>query len=192
MENPSRAKEIRVTFEKLRDLNGIDTLPAIEYASLQFNCLTVIDGLAANHKLIEVDLASNRIAKYSCLSKLKWLRYIDLERNQVEEMAPLVADNLEVLILRHNKIADIRGLDSARNLRRLDLSNNNVQNINGLDNLCFLDELNIAYNRLTKLQGIGQCLLLRKLDLSNNRLKSMDRLIMMFLNELDLRNNQLE
>jgi len=83
IENPSRAKELRVTFEKLRDLSGIGQLAAIEYASLQFNCLTSIEGLSANSKLIEVNLSHNNIARYDALARLKWLRYVDLEHNQI-------------------------------------------------------------------------------------------------------------
>lgn len=148
--------------------------------------------MVANFRLIEINLSHNKISQYEPLSKLKWLRSVDLEHNEITRMCPLEAEHLEVLVLKHNKISEISGLESSRNLRRLNLSHNNMKQISGLDSLCFLDELRISNNKIGRLSGIDRCLLLCKLDVSSNKITAMDRLIMMFLNEIDLRNNQLE
>lgn len=76
-------------------------------------------------------------------------------------------------------------------MRRVDLSRNRVERMEGMDGLCFLDELDMSDNKVTELAGLDQCVLLRRLLLANNQITRTQKLVLVFLNELDLRNNRL-
>ena len=123
-------------------------------------------------------------------------------------------NNLEVLLLFHNKITEIKGLDSLSNLQELDLSGNNIKEIKGLENLINLRvlkiinnqideikglerntnllELNLRKNRITEIKGLDSIKSLEKLDLNSNlitEIKGLSKLTN--LNELNLNNNKI-
>lgn len=109
------------------------------------------------------------------------INYLDLAENEIQILGPetrkLSSNNLNVLILRYNKITKIINgfFDSIPNLVEIDLSSNlitEIEDSNLFKNLNKLTKLNLSFNRIKSLpDGIFSPLnSLRFLDISFNYL----------------------
>jgi len=73
-----------------------------------------------------------------------------------------------MLTLDHNKIAEIKGLDTLVKLTTLQLDNNQIMEIQGLDTLTELENLHLDTNQLTELKGMDNLKKLSSLYLGLN------------------------
>lgn len=100
---------------------------------------------------------------------------------------------VERLILTHNKIKDLKGIEKFSNLKELNLSNNQIETINGIESLIRLRKLNLAYNHISKIEPLSGLKKLKELFLSNNQIREIPNLKgLIKLNRIELRYNPLE
>ncbi|XP_032894090.1 leucine-rich repeat and IQ domain-containing protein 1 isoform X2 [Amblyraja radiata] len=131
------------------------------------------------------------------INNCKRLKYIDVQENNIKNIHCLELDDLCILLLSHNQITSIHGLEKCSNLRILELSHNNITRIGGLESLKKLQRLvvdhnqlistkglsetptllylNCSFNHLSSIEGIDNCGLLQTLKLQNNNLSELPR-----------------
>ncbi|XP_078273485.1 leucine-rich repeat- and IQ domain-containing protein 1 isoform X2 [Rhinoraja longicauda] len=131
------------------------------------------------------------------VNNCKRLKYIDVQENNIKNIHCLELDDLCILLLSHNQITSIHGLEKCSNLRILELSHNNITRIGGLESLKKLQRLvidhnqlintkglsetptllylNCSFNHLSSIEGIDNCGLLQTLKLQNNNLSELPR-----------------
>ncbi|KAM6292625.1 leucine-rich repeat- and IQ domain-containing protein 1 [Porphyrio hochstetteri] len=132
------------------------------------------------------------------LSSCKYLKYINVEENNIEIIDCENLENLCILILSKNHLSSVCGLDGCINLQKLELSYNRITRIGGLESLKNLQQLIVdhnqlistkglceaptlihldcSFNYLTQVEGIENCGLLQILKLQGNNLQELPRL----------------
>ncbi|XP_068168764.1 leucine-rich repeat and IQ domain-containing protein 1 [Antennarius striatus] len=126
------------------------------------------------------------------LSKLKQLRFIDVQENHVSSVDCQDMRSLRVLLLAHNHLTSIHGLDGAENLEVLELSHNSITRIAGLESTRGLQRLCLDHNQLVSTRGLGGIYTLLHLSCSHNHLMRAEGLEnLALLGTLDLRANSL-
>ena len=80
--------------------------------------------------------------------------------------------NLKELILIHQGIHNIEGLDRLRSLEKCWLTDNSIDSIKCLDRCKNLKELYMSSNKLTSTKGLERCVNLEKLWLDGNKIES--------------------
>ena len=182
-------KELKLTFESITNLKGVEHFLNIQDAELQFNALNVISPISKCSKIIQLNLSHNKIRDISGVAELPWLRLLNIEHNQVCELK-LSCAALEVLWAGHNVVEDLL-VNSSKYLRVLHLNNNKLNELPKL-RLYNLEELNLSRNQLRSMQNLEELILLKKLNFAGNRLEQLDvKLIYLYLNELNLSHNYL-
>ncbi|KAL3669844.1 hypothetical protein V7S43_005221 [Phytophthora oleae] len=139
--------------------------------------------LANTHPfLLELRLAHNSIEEISGVSRLRFLRLLDLSHNRLTSMSGLVdSENssrglqaLETLLLSHNQLADIDP---------------------GVALLPRLTRLDVAHNELAILSSLGDCVRLQQLELAHNNVVDINELNVLaglrYLGQLSLHGNSL-
>ncbi|XP_036373534.1 leucine-rich repeat and IQ domain-containing protein 1 [Megalops cyprinoides] len=102
------------------------------------------------------------------------LRYIDVQENAIRFVNCQGLANLRVLLLSHNQLTSIHGLEDAANLDVLELSHNRISRISGLAHMKRLQRLLIDHNQLISTKGLRELYRLLHLDCSFNHLTSME------------------
>jgi hypothetical protein len=74
------------------------------------------------------------------------------------------------LVLSHNKLTDVEGLEKCTQLEVLHLHNNQLMNVKGLEKLTKLETLWLGKNNLTDVEGLGNLTQLKVLNLNHNKL----------------------
>uniref|UniRef100_A0A8C5QZU5 Serine/threonine-protein kinase 11-interacting protein n=1 Tax=Leptobrachium leishanense TaxID=445787 RepID=A0A8C5QZU5_9ANUR len=149
------------SLEEIISLCGGDLTSALIWLelhtlNLSFNAIRHLDhSLELLNSLNVLDLSHNRIKDPNChLKVLDELQYLNLGYNQLREVpdlssaAPII---LRSLILRHNQLSDIRGIEQLLNLQHLDLSYNLLHDhkeLSGLRELHNLQKLFLEGNPL--------------------------------------------
>uniref|UniRef100_W5NHR6 Leucine-rich repeats and IQ motif containing 1 n=1 Tax=Lepisosteus oculatus TaxID=7918 RepID=W5NHR6_LEPOC len=108
------------------------------------------------------------------ISGCKDLKYINVQENAIQYINCQGMDNLDVLLLNHNQLASIHGLDGAVNLHALELSHNHITRICGLESLKKLQRLVLSHNQLISTKGLKDTATLLHLDCSYNHLTEIE------------------
>ncbi|XP_074025811.1 uncharacterized protein [Leptinotarsa decemlineata] len=169
-----------VTFnESILDQN----IAEIEYIDLSFNRITDISIGNIEHKIINIDLSSNRISTMNfCISELV---SVNVSRNLLKSLGKISCSNtnsrLISLDMSFNNISELFS-DSFINSTQLKILNFQHNNISSLpiglfSHLSNLEDLNLANNSLEQfyhgiLEGLEK---LRILDISNNKFITIKR-----------------
>ncbi|XP_067906541.1 leucine-rich repeat and IQ domain-containing protein 1 isoform X2 [Heterodontus francisci] len=170
----------QVTTINLQDLPGcsLSTLSqCLRLKSLTLrNCeLETLEGVNNCKGLKYIDVQENNIQKIHCL-ELEYLYILLLNHNQITSMHGLEnCSNLRVLELSHNNITRIGGLESLKKLQRLVVDHNQLINTKGLSETPTLLYLDCSFNYLDSIEGIDNCGLLQSLKLQNNSLSELPR-----------------
>ena len=175
--NPGVADAMKIT-----SLEGIEQLVALEYLSVNYNFLTVID-LSSNLQLRILYVNSNDLLSVN-LSQNAELKYINLGNNRLGGLETLDLsgnEKLEFLDLTNNKISEVLGLTGKSELWALSLKGNELTEIDvsTLPNLRLLNlegnqltELNVRSNEQLSSLVLAQNPMLGDVDISNNLLLS--------------------
>ncbi|XP_059834398.1 leucine-rich repeat and IQ domain-containing protein 1 isoform X4 [Hypanus sabinus] len=102
----------------------------------------------------------------------KGLQYIDVQKNNIKNIHGLELEDLCVLLLSHNQITSLHGLEKCSSLRIFELSYNNITRIGGLESLKKLQRLVVDHNQLISTKGLSETPTLLYLDCSFNHLSS--------------------
>ncbi|XP_043944367.1 leucine-rich repeat and IQ domain-containing protein 1 isoform X2 [Protopterus annectens] len=108
------------------------------------------------------------------LNDCKELTFIDVQENAIKTINCLDVENLCVLLLNHNQLTSIHGIDGCRNLKVLELSHNNITRIGNTESLKILQHMAVSHNQLISTKGLNKTPTLLYLDCSFNHLTSVD------------------
>ncbi|XP_048463618.1 leucine-rich repeat and IQ domain-containing protein 1 [Rhincodon typus] len=126
------------------------------------------------------------------INNCKGLKYIDMQENKIKTIHCLELENLCILLLSHNQITSMYGLENCSNLQVLELSHNNITRIGGLESLKKLQRLVVDHNELISTKGLSETPTLLYLDCSCNYLDSIEGIDNCgLLQTLKLQNNNL-
>ncbi|MBE3043447.1 leucine-rich repeat domain-containing protein, partial [Candidatus Bathyarchaeota archaeon] len=125
---------------------GLTNLTSLELGSNRIREIENLDSLCA---LEELWLAKNKITEIKGLSKLPKLRLLSIQANRISDLSPLAeVPHLEELYISDNALESLAGLENNPKLRILEISNNKVASLEGLEPLEELEELWASYNLL--------------------------------------------
>lgn len=179
--------------EPVRDVRGIENLVNLQLLNLAHNQITDIGSIDRLSRLSRLDLGYNLI-----------------EQARIRHLGP----TLRVLIIDHNRLADVSWIASLRHIEELSMSHNNIQDLSAFARLASLESLNLSNNSISEVSPLAGLKSLRELDLGDNEvadvapLGGLPRLVMLrldgnrvsnvdglaempYLEELDLSGNQL-
>ncbi|XP_051886287.1 leucine-rich repeat and IQ domain-containing protein 1 [Pristis pectinata] len=143
-------------------------------------------------RLKSLILRNCRLETLEGVSNCKSLKYIDVQENNIKSIHGLELEDLCVLLLSHNQITSVHGLEKCTNLRILELSHNNITRIGGLESLKKLQRLVVDHNQLISTKGLSETPTLLYLDCSFNHLSSIEGIDNCgLLQTLKLQNNNL-
>lgn len=163
---------VDVSDNRISDLRMLRELPTLVQLDASRNCLTECLDFCPPRCTDDNAWSSGDKAVGSMLT------LANLSFNKISELGPghLGAHPfLETLLLSHNHLDKIQGLQSLQFLQVLDLSYNNIAAIQGLDGLR-IQELNLEGNRLTSAAGLANLPHLSVLNLSHNKIRSLSAL----------------
>ncbi len=104
------------------------------------------------------------------LEKCKNLLALDLEKNEVSNLAPIAGlTNIQSLILSHNAIVDLAPLTEFKALQHLELEFNQVESVAPLAGLEKLTSLYLSDNKIVDIAPLGGLKKLSSLLLENNQ-----------------------
>jgi Leucine-rich repeat (LRR) protein len=138
------------------------------------------------------------VSKIINVEKNVYLKILILHHNSIKKIDGLETGNcLEELDLSYNKIEVIENLDNlGGSLLKLNLECNNIKKISGLENLTNLFELNLSKNYISRLKGLQGLTNLRTLFLSSNQLSRCKQVAYLtdlpFLTDLDFCFNEVQ
>lgn len=180
------------------------------YLNLSNNSIEDLSPLSSLSTLIELNANHNSLTTcldFSpplCTTNNSWstgstslgslLVNVDLSYNLIDDMYDTIYQYhpfLEVLLLAHNSIPVIKGLQTLQYLQVLDLSYNNITYISGLDSLP-LRELNLTGNSIQTLHGIENIPSLQVLSIGYNKISCLAPLkYCVNLTYLNIQNNNI-
>eukprot|EP00035_Acanthoeca_spectabilis_P021356 m.437784 g.437784 ORF g.437784 m.437784 type:complete len:360 (+) comp18155_c0_seq1:75-1154(+) len=140
-----------------------------------------------------LDVAEKKLTDVAALATYKYLRYVDLHDNYLEDLSPLNAlEELCVLDVSQNRLTSIQ-LKPLAYLQVLKFSQNKVESLDGLA-LPMLRTLQLAENGLESVDGLDAFDLprLETLDLQGNKLAAISSIKLHSLKSLNLDGNAVE
>ncbi|RCN45576.1 leucine Rich repeat-containing domain protein [Ancylostoma caninum] len=156
------------------NLNPLTTLTELD---LYENQIEAIENLHTLVNLKKLDLSFNRYFFNSLCNAVKVvIRNLmgDFRIREIKGLSTLT--KLTHIYLVHNKITEIKGLDSLLELELLELGDNRIKKIENISHLVKLRELYLGKNKLTKIEGLETLKELRLLSLPANRLTKIENL----------------
>uniref|UniRef100_A0A8C2ECK3 Protein phosphatase 1, regulatory (inhibitor) subunit 7 n=1 Tax=Cyprinus carpio TaxID=7962 RepID=A0A8C2ECK3_CYPCA len=164
-------RQLDVSFNLLRKIEGLDCLTKIKKLFLLHNKITSIANLDQMTSLQMLELGSNRIRVIENLDSLTTLESLFLGTNKISQLQNLDGlHNLMVLSIQSNRITKLEGLQNLVNLRELYLSHNGIEVIEGLENNKKLTTLDIAANRIKKIENISHLTELKEFWMNDNQI----------------------
>ncbi len=133
----------------------LQTLREIKLSNLGFKDENLRKAVLASnceyaYELKELDAREMNIVYLYGIENLTALTKLDLDNNQISDIAPLTSlTSLTVLDLYNNQISDIAPLTSLTSLTVLDLDNNQISDITPLENLTGLKFLELRWNNIS-------------------------------------------
>jgi internalin A len=154
----------------------------------------VKQSMGTENEIFELDLSNLNLTEIpSEINELIHLNTIILKFNKITEIKNLDAlVNLSSLNLLSNQITEIKNLDALVNLSSLNLLSNQITEIKNLDALVNLSSLDLRANKITEIKNLDALVNLSSLRLSANKIteiKNLDALVN--LSSLDLHSDQI-
>ncbi|EFH48158.1 leucine-rich repeat family protein [Arabidopsis lyrata subsp. lyrata] len=158
-----------------------DSSNVLDLTSYQLHSLDTVELLPT---LIELDLTANRLSGLdSRIAQLSTLKKLSLRQNLIDDSAvePLshwdALSDLEVLVLRDNKLAKVPDINIFTKLLVFDISFNEITSLEGTSKASStLKELYVSKNEVNKIVEIEHLHNLQILELGSNRLRVMENL----------------
>ena len=157
-------------------------------------------GKAAGEPITDVELGGLRslsaawwgIVDLTGLEHATGLRFLDLDNNQIHDVAPLASLALVTsLELNGNDVSDLTPLASMISLTRLEIYGNGVSELAPLSALVSLEDLRMGYNDVVDLSPLSGLTSLTRLEVYDNRVSDLTPLAALTsLEHLDLIRNR--
>ena len=177
-------KILDLSNSKLRSFDNMfscETFPMVHDLNLSGNYLQTLKCFGSMPRLLKLQLSRNRIDNlYSGEGKglegLPSLETLDLSFNNIQSMigfSACILASLKTLILAHNQIYKIEGLDNFTGLRELELSSNAIKQIdfNSFSSPLALRFLRLDENRIRSLINLNKLIKLQCLQIMANRIQ---------------------
>ena len=118
--------KLRLSYNQLTDVTGLEKLTNLKYLELNNNQLTEVPkGLEKLTQLNRLNLLGNRLTDVTGLEKLTQLTWLHLSSNQLTDVKGLEKlTQLEYLYLTDNQLTNVKGLEKLTQLTYLNLSKN--------------------------------------------------------------------
>lgn len=193
--------------------DGLAHLPSLTSVDLSDNRLISLEGLEFLPRLSSLICRGNRlqgVLDFPCpagahgLAGLSVLRHADLRNNAISGAIslpvsaggrPIGVDahlRLETLLLDHNKLRSLRGVEVLEHLAHFSVSSNQLQDTAGAGALIRVRTLDLSKNTLTTCDELGEMVALQTCHLQKNRLTRLPSLAkLQALSDLDLSSNNL-
>lgn len=182
--SPSEIKILDLSNAKLRSFDNMfnsDSFPLVNDLNLSGNYFQTLKCFGQMPRLTKLQLSKNRIDNLYAgdgkgLEALPCLETLDLSFNSIQTMAGLASSSLpslKILMLSHNQIYKIEGLDNFTNLRELDLSANSIKQIDytAFNSPLALRFLRLDDNRIRSLVNLNKLVKLQCLQIVSNRIQ---------------------
>lgn len=179
-------KEIRVSFEILKDKKGIDNFSTQDLINILLNYYTLVYLEKAywrihysleNFKIIKLDFIFKGLTKFpEAIKYLNSLKSLIFRYNQISELPEWIGDleSLEVLNFNVNELSSLpNSIGNLGNLEELYLWKNNLKKLpSSIGSLKSLKKLNLRLNYISYLPiSIGNMSSLKELNLHDNKLQ---------------------
>ncbi|KAJ3387098.1 guanylate kinase [Lobulomyces angularis] len=187
----------------LTNINFLKNFVFLQNLDLSGNNIEDVSVLEFNKFLVQIDLSDNKLASILNLENGQPpynLQELDLSRNYISDICSLEKLRfLKRLCLDYNDISKLDGFSSCKFLSHLSISHNKIGKIEGLNGLP-LRYIDFRHNQISSLSGLSTLIKLEQLFLGNNNITSLqyDRLKNNFqpenhpyLRQLHLENNYL-
>jgi len=152
------------------DIGSLTILQNLHELEITNSKLCRIEGIKLVN-LKRLNLTTNHINIISGLEDLLGLEELLIAHNKIENIEGLEKlINLKLLDLSFNKIREITELESLKNIENLNLHSNEINEIKGLDKLIKLKILKLGYNPITEIEGFNTLNNLKELSLSGTKI----------------------
>ena len=169
--------------ELFRSIIEIDTNPTAEQLQsvadiedIVVDTRIVISSLEPLTKLMflrKLDIKDNHVTDLSPLSDMKLLKELYIDGDPINEINELInVKSLEVLSIENTRVVDLNPVENMKNLRILNIANTSVKNIKVLANCTSLEELNIANTNVKTLAPVEKTGSLRYIKAFNTKVKA--------------------
>lgn len=173
-------EELRVNGNRLESLEGLENCLRLQTLQAENNRLTSLTGLENATRLDTVCLGGNQLPDVTALSKsAAYLRLVRLADNQLTELSALAGCTaLEGLDIDRNQVDSLAPLAESRKLRGLSARDNRIGSTEGIEGLDTLEWLDLGGNPVTRV-GVEAALTFTPakkavLDLTGAQLEQVD------------------
>lgn len=178
MESCTELIELDLYDNKIKKIEGLDSLAKLETLDLSFNRIKEVENLEPLVSLKKLFLISNRFRKIQNLGCLTTIEMVDFGDNKLESIEGIEeAQNTIEFYCAKNRIKEIHPcIGELKRLRVLGIQTNDIKNISGLEEVETLEELYMQQNFITKIEGLENNKKLKILDLAYNMVQQIDGL----------------
>ncbi|EGR33484.1 leucine rich repeat protein [Ichthyophthirius multifiliis] len=179
---------LNIVFQNYKALQNID---------LHGNNLSDISVLSSLPNLIRLNVSQNNIKDMKALQNeegFRNLKYLNLQKNRINELLTPKCPNLMHLNLNENNIDKMETFEGLEPLKILELRSNRISSIQQLINMPKLQELYLAQNKIKQIVGIDSLVSLQRLHLRQNNIEVFEETFpnLENLQYLNLRENKVE
>ncbi len=124
--------------------------------------------------LEEVNASSKMLTTLEPLSKLRFLKKLDIHDNRISDLSPLTdCPMLTVLVAGGNPISDLKAIATLENIEVLDIENTPVKDLSPVSKMLKIKELNIGGTSISKLNALEKHNALENLLIMNTDVKKL-------------------
>lgn len=148
MLNNISVSRLTIDSTNITSLDGINKI-MLKSLAINFNNFNDLSILKGCENLVNLEAQSNDIISLNELSKLKFLRNIDLSGNKIFDISSINLQSIKTLNLYNNLVVNVDLLANAKKLLYLNLYGNKVQTVDKLSENKQLDTVIINKNPIT-------------------------------------------
>ncbi|KAM7536689.1 hypothetical protein Aperf_G00000080926 [Anoplocephala perfoliata] len=184
--------------KKITDIEILEKFQFLRFVTLSHNYISDLTPLFSAEYLMYLKADYNCIVVPGTNKNLQYLQFMDLAYNKLKSTDYINHCRLKHLVLSHNEIGTLRGIDGPplnqfklRSLETLELRGNKITSTDGLENLSDLKTLYCSENLLRNVGDLSRLQGLVTLHLRDNRIRRLDGFLQGPLNlqYLNLRGN---
>jgi len=160
-----------------KQIGGLGLLaeyPFLRHLDLSENCIKDASPIGKLRHVLSLNLSSNAIPKLDwAAQELPHLLFLDLSKNQLQELPRLHMPALRRADFRFNQISTCADFQGHSTLQTLRLSSNQLASAAGLNKSPKLEVLELSENALADLNDVYRLPCLSTLEISKNKLESL-------------------
>mmetsp|Transcript_14181 Transcript_14181/g.30331 ORF Transcript_14181/g.30331 Transcript_14181/m.30331 type:complete len:330 (-) Transcript_14181:233-1222(-) len=155
----AQPRDLYFANNKIPKVEGLSHLTSLRSLELGSNRLRSLEGIETLVNLEELYIGRNKLTALEHMEGLTKLKILSAQSNRIVEIKGLeTCVALEELYLSHNGVTRMAGLDTLVELNTLDIAANRLTKIEGLDKLTKLEHLWLNDNQVGTLEGLEEAL----------------------------------